>query len=117
MNRTLLCAFLLAAQIHPLGRSHGSMGLTPSTISGRVQTQSGQPIPLATVAIKAKASEDSRQPSWPGTVVVTKQDGFFRSHVPGDATFEVCASVPGKQKQCQTVVVEERDLQVATFVF
>ncbi len=129
--RAVLLALCVVWQVTfplPGGRPNPSPmpGSTPlpdqSTISGQVRTKEGDPVPLARISVQTRqdatrADQRGDAVGWPGTVAQVKRDGTFRVVVPGGSTFEVCAEVPSKPRQCRLVDVSVNDVQTVVFTF
>lgn len=129
--QTLVFAFLVTVQVMfplPGGRTEAQAGPgstrlpDQSLIEGEVKTKEGVPVPLANISVQTR--QDARRADqrgdgvgWPGTVVKVRRDGTYRVRVPGDTTYEVCAEVPAKAKQCRLVEVSVNDVQVVMFAF
>ena len=129
--RAVLLALVMGVQVTfplPGGRPNPSPapGSSPlpdqSTISGQVRTKEGEPIPLARINVQTRqdstrADQRGSGVGWPGTVAQVRRDGTFRVEVPGGTTYEVCAEVPGRPKQCRYMDVSSRDLETLVFTF
>jgi hypothetical protein len=123
--RSALLALLMVSQVtfpRPGGRPDGSRLPDQSTISGEVRTKEGEPIPVATISIEtrqdsSRADQRGNGVGWPGAVQKVRHDGTFRVLVPGGSTYQVCADVPTKRKQCRLVDVNTNDVETLVFEF
>jgi hypothetical protein len=123
--RSVVLALLIVSQVtfpRPGGRPDGSRLPDQSTISGQVRTREGEPIPVGTITVEnrqdsTRADQRGDAVGWPGAVTKVKHDGTFRVVVPGGSTFQVCAEVPAKPKQCRLVDVNTNDVETLVFEF